>query len=341
MKYSPASETIFAKDNQEKTMRVEVMEHYGLTQSIESAGYYETAHHKQLMKDIKGTIREGRLIAVCGVVGSGKTVTLRRLQQQLMDENKIIVARSLSVDKQSVRLATLINALFYDLAQDKQVQIPKQGERRERELQELVKKGKRPVALFVDEAHDLNGNTLTGLKRLMEVVEDGGGRLSVVLAGHPKLRNDLRRPTMEEIGYRTDIFTLDGITGSQREYIRWLLKTSTGKGKPEDILTTEAVDLLAMKLRTPLQVQLHLTLAMEAGYQTGEKPITATLVESVLSRQLDDLEPTLTRHGYRLKDMVEQFDAKPAEIRALFNNQLDPARTAELRDRMLAVGLPI
>ncbi|EBL2697504.1 phosphoribulokinase, partial [Salmonella enterica] len=26
---------------------------------------------------------------------------------------------------------------------------------------------------------------------------------------------------------------------------------------------------------------------MEAGYQTGEKPITATLVESVLSRQLD------------------------------------------------------
>ncbi|ATT44900.1 hypothetical protein BTN76_24610 (plasmid) [Salmonella enterica subsp. enterica serovar Enteritidis] len=31
-------------------MRVEVMEHYGLTQSIEQAGYYETAHHKQLMK---------------------------------------------------------------------------------------------------------------------------------------------------------------------------------------------------------------------------------------------------------------------------------------------------
>ncbi|WP_206743665.1 hypothetical protein, partial [Acidithiobacillus thiooxidans] len=32
-------------------------------------------------------------------------------------------------------------------------------------------------------------HTLTGLKRLMELVEDGDGRLSVVLAGHPKLRN--------------------------------------------------------------------------------------------------------------------------------------------------------
>lgn len=323
-------------------MRVEVMQYYGLSQPLNQAGYYETEHHKQLIKDIKEAILEGRLIAICGVVGSGKTVTLRRLQQILKDENRVTVAKSLSVEKHSIKLATLITALFYDLAQDKLVQIPKQGERRERELQELVKKGKRPIALFVDEAHDLNGHTLIGLKRLMEVVEDGGGRLSVILAGHPKLRNDLRRPTMEEIGYRTDIFTLDGIAGSQREYIHWLLGASTAvKTEPESILTAEAIDTLATRLRTPLQVQLHLTLALEAGYQTGEKPVTVELVESVLSRQIDDLEPTLARHGYRLKDMVEQFDAKPAEIRALFSNQLDPTRTSELRDRMLAAGLPI
>lgn len=50
----------------------------------------------------------------------------------------------------------------------------------------------------------------------------------MILAGHPKLRNDLRRPTMEEIGYRTDIFNLDGIAGSQRDYINWLLGACTG-----------------------------------------------------------------------------------------------------------------
>ena len=59
------------------------------------------------------------------------------------------------------------------------------------------------------------------------------------------------------------------------------------------------------------------------------------------NRQLDDLEPTLARHGYRLKDMTEQFDAKAAEIRAMFSNQLEPKRTAEIRERMLAAGLPI
>jgi type II secretory pathway predicted ATPase ExeA len=323
-------------------MRVEVMQHYGLTQPLSQAGYYETDQHKQLLKDIKGAILEGRLIAVCGVVGSGKTVTMRRLQQQLKEDNKITVSKSLSVEKHSIKLATLIAALYYDLATDKQVQIPKQGERRERELRELVRKNKRPVALFVDEAHDLNSQTLTGLKRLMEVIEDGEGRLSVILSGHPKLRNDLRRPTMEEIGFRTDVFNLDGIAGSQREYIRWLIGScSKNEVAAESILAPEAIDLLATRLRTPLQIQLHLTLALEAGYQTGEMPVSGNLVESVLSRQLDDLEPMLTRHGYRVKDLVEQFDAKPAEIKALFSNTLDATRMAELRCQFQAAGLPI
>ena len=219
-------------------MRVDVMQHYGLTQPLSQAGYYETDHHKQLLKDIRGAIMEGRLIAVCGVVGSGKTVTMRRLQQLLAEEKRVIVSKSLAVEKHSIKLSTLITALFYDLSPDKQVRIPTQGEKRERELRELLKKHKRPVVLFVDEAHDLHSHTLTGLKRLMEVIEDGGGLLSVVLAGHPKLKNDLRRPTMEEIGYRTDIFTLDGIAGSQREYIQWLLANCTGsKTKLDSILT--------------------------------------------------------------------------------------------------------
>jgi hypothetical protein len=42
------------------------------------------------------------------------------------------------------------------------------------------------------------------------VVRDSGTR-SVVLAGHPKLKNDLRRPSMEEIGSRATIFELEGL----------------------------------------------------------------------------------------------------------------------------------
>ena len=69
--------------------------------------------------------------------------------------------------------------------------------------------------------------------------------------------------------------------------------------------------------------------------------MSAEIVESVLSKQLDDLEPTLTRHGYRLRDLSELVGAKPDEIKSLFRNHLEPNRARELREQMLAAGLPL
>jgi type II secretory pathway predicted ATPase ExeA len=101
--------------------------------------------------------------------------------------------------------------------------------------------------------------TLTGLKRLMEVVADGGGMLSVVLVGHPKLKNDLRRPTMEEIGYRSAVFTFDGLAGGQRDYIGWLLTACAADGVAAgDMMTESAIALPADRLRTPPQIEQHL-----------------------------------------------------------------------------------
>lgn len=295
-----------------------------------------------MFKDIKSAIYAGKLIALTGVNGCGKTVTLRRLQESLVQEGRILVSKSLSVDKARTSLPTLIAALFYDLSPDKDVKIPGQGEKRERDLRDLIKKSKKPVVLFVDEAHDLHSTTLTGLKRLIEMIEDGEGTLSIILAGHPKLKNDLRRPTMEESGYRTTVFSLDNLIGNQREYLEWLMNACTSDDTDiSDVLEPAALELIAARLKTPLQIEQHLTLAFEAAFQAGEKPVSATVVESVLSKQLDDLEPTLTRHGYSVKSLADQFGAKPTEIRALFRGQLEPSRMCELQDQMLAAGLPL
>lgn len=86
---------------------------------------------------------------------------------------------------------------------------------------------------------------------------------------------------------------------------------------------------------------LRRAIAMEAAYHVGEKPITKVIVESVLSKQIDELEPKLTRHGYDVRSLAEQFNAKPAEIKSLFRGQLDAARTKELTEQMLMAGLPI
>lgn len=132
------------------------------------------------------------------------------------------------------------------------------------------------------------------------------------------------------------------MTGSQREYIRWLLTSCAAETVTiDDVLDPAALDLLASRLRTPLQIEQHLTLALETGYQASEKPISEAIVDSVLSKQIDDLEPTLTRHGYTAKVLTELLGTKPGEIRALFRQTLEPDRIRELKDQMLAAGLPV
>lgn len=244
--------------------------------------------------------------------------------------------------KTKITVSLLVAALFYDLTPEKTVTISTRSERRERDLQDLFRRTKKPVALFIDDAHELHPKTLIALKRLMELVTDGGGQLSIVLIGHPRLKNDLRRPKMEEIGDRTTVFEFGGLRDRQRDYIDWVLRTSLAESMtPDDVITDEAATRLAAKLKTPLQIGQHLVRAFEAGFEIGARPIDASVVEAVLSRQFDDLEPRLIRNGYDARSLVEQFDAKPAEIRQLLRGDLDPARSRELMDQMRAAGLPI
>jgi type II secretory pathway predicted ATPase ExeA len=307
-----------------------------------NVGYFETDHHKQIFKELKMAIHQGKLIAVAGIVGSGKTTTLKKIRDTLAEENEIIVAKSLSVEKARVTLSTLIMALFYDLSTEKDLKIPTQAEKKERKLQELIKKRKKPVALFIDEAHDLHGNTLIGLKRLIEMVQDCGGTLSVVLAGHPKLKNDLRRSALEEIGSRTTVFDLDGIAASKRDFIEWLLhKCTKTETDIYSILTEEAIDLLAERLLTPLQIEHHLTLALEEAYLIGETPVSENVIESILAKDIDDLESKLTRHGYNVKTLAEAVNVQPKVIRSFLHKKLSPGQSQEIKMEMLAVGIPL
>ena len=178
-------------------MLSDVRSFYGFVRDFGQAGYFETVQSQQIVRELSYEIRAGKLVTLSGIVGCGKTTTLRRIQDTLAQDKEILVSKSLSVEKSQLSLAVLINALFYDLAIEKDFKIPTQPEKRERVLRDLIRKRQKPIALFIDDAHDLQAKTLVGLKRLIEVVRDGNGTLSVVLAGHPKLKNDLRMPSTD------------------------------------------------------------------------------------------------------------------------------------------------
>ena len=123
---------------------------------------------------------------------------------------------------------------------------------------------------------------------------------------------------MEEIGYRTTTFDYEGIGSEQRrDFVAWLLSACAAEGmKIGDLMDEDAIDLIAERLRTPLQVEMHLTLAFEQGFRLGTKPVTAEIVEQALSRAIDDLEATLTRNGYdEVRSPASSTPARPISER--------------------------
>ena len=92
-------------------MRSEVMKHHGLTRDLPRAGYFETEQQREIFDDITAAIHGGKLLALVGLVGCGKTTTLHRLVEALKDEKEILVAQSLAVDKHRVNLGTLMTLI--------------------------------------------------------------------------------------------------------------------------------------------------------------------------------------------------------------------------------------
>lgn len=313
------------------------MKHFRIERPWNQAGYFETERLTQFREDVMAAIMAGHLIAISGPVGAGKTVMINRLQEQITADKKIIVARSRSVDKPRVVLPALITALFLDISGDPDMKVPIQPERRERLLQEAVRKAKKPIALFIDEAHDLHGNTLNGLKRLREVIGAGGGTLSVVLVGHPRLRNDLRRATMEEVGHRTVKFEFSSIGDERREFVSWLLGQCLADGvEPPDVFEDAAQEYLAERLSTPVQFAEHLNRAFADAYRMGADQVTREIVEETISVGFDDLDARLARIGYSPKALADLTDT-----RRFLKGQLDTDRTDELSTLMRKAGLPI
>ena len=321
-------------------MLSDVMKHYCIRKEFDRAEYFETPPFKQTFQEIKHGIQNGKLIALTGVVGCGKTCMLKHIQDTLKQEKKILVCQSLSVEKNRLTLGTLISALFCDLRREKNSKIPSQPEQRERELRDLIRNKKKPVALFVDEAHDLHSKTLIALKRLIEVIQGAGGTLSIVLAGHPKLSNDLKRPTMEEIGARATTFALEGLQKHKKEYIQWLFNQCLqDKTKPESVIKPEACEYLADQLATPLQINQYLSLVLTEGFHAGIKPITEDLVKSVLAYDLNSIEAQLVRQGYDIRILADVLDIKAKEVRSFIRGELSSSRRDEILTTVQSLGI--
>src|SRR3546814_9190973 len=142
--------------------------------------------------------------------------------------------------------------------------------------------------------------------------------------------------------YRTTAVDFAGLGAQLRDVVAWLRGACAAEGgKGADLMNEDAIDLIAERLRPPLQTEMHLTPAFEQGFRFAAKPVTAESVEQVLSRAIDDLEPTLTRNGYDAGALASQLNTRPSDIRAFLAGTLDAEHTRDLTERLREAGVPI
>jgi type II secretory pathway predicted ATPase ExeA len=214
------------------------------------------------------------------------------------------------------------------------------AEKKERKLIELLNKYKKNLVLLIDDAHELNTQTLIGLKRIRALDKDTDGKVTFVLVGQPKLSNDLNHPRMEEIGARSDIFTVSSILENNTKYCEWIIKKSTEENiKHKDILNQDAIELLGESLVTPLQVIKYLWLSLQKGYITGAKPVTKEIVQSVLVPEINGLDAKLARNGYSNKYLCDLLNTRNNELKLFFKGLLTGPKLNEFNQEILKLGI--
>lgn len=317
-------------------MILDALEEYGFIKPLSEAGFYATDKIKRLHDKIKTlALNFGSLIAISGTVGSGKTTFINELMYDLKKDGKCIVSYSYSSDREGVNVKTLLTALILDVNKSEKTS-PTAYETRDRHLVSLMEEHNKPVVLFIDEAQDLHGNTLSSLKKLSEMAKLSKQTLTIILAGQPKLKNTIRSPSMEEIGSRAYVIDLDEqILGKKDKYLQWSITQCLVKDKKwGDVITPEALVHLTEHLITPLQIISHFNRALEIGFSAGIKPINKEVIDQVLKPRNGLLESRYARAGYRLNTLAKIIHTSEKEINQWFLGKLPEMRVAEIQEAL-------
>lgn len=161
--------------------------------------FYSSAGHNRAMAYLRYGLRQGEgFIVITGGIGTGKTMLVSNLFNELNDDN-VVAAQLVSTQIDDDEVLRMISASF-GLAHDG---LSKAALLRNLEafLRARQAEGRR-VLLVVDEAQNLPHRTLEELRMLSNYQQDGKALLQSFLLGQPELKRTLQRNDMEQVRQR-------------------------------------------------------------------------------------------------------------------------------------------
>ena len=264
---------------------------------VKAEDVYLTEDTQFIAEYILQSAKAGGMVALIGESGSGKT-TIRRyaIDRMAAEGQKVRIIIPRCIDKTRLSTGSICDAIISDCS----AETPRRTmEAKARQIERILTHSSRAGwshVLMIEEAHDLNINTLKYLKRFWEL-EDGYKKLlSIVLIGQIEMKAKLdesKNWEAREVIRRMEVLELEPL-GSGEEIAKYLdIKFKRlGKNRAE-IITDQGCAALASKLRRqtqrglvysvawPLLINNWCMKAMNEATELGAKCVDAEVVNAL------------------------------------------------------------
>ncbi|MBU8869374.1 MAG: AAA family ATPase [Gemmatimonadales bacterium] len=239
--------------------------------------FISNAHEEAIAHFAYGLEQHEDLILVVGDIGTGKTIALHRLLDQLSNNFVPVFINVTSLDFPEI-LHLVLMKLEEETGSDSS--LPVLIHRFEQILINKRKQAK-TVLLVVDEAQNLAPEALESLRMLMNLAQPGGQALQIVLAGQLGLAETLDRPEMRQLRQRIRVEYNFGHLNRQEleDYINHRL-TTAGRTKP--LFKKSAFDVIFKITKgIPRLVNVVANQALLSGFVDSAKMISGKHVEEL------------------------------------------------------------
>jgi type II secretory pathway predicted ATPase ExeA len=208
----------------------------------DTGAYYPATGHERALARLADALRDDEaIVLLTGDPGTGKTLLCHCLLERLGDG----ATTAFLTHGHFAGRAGLLQAILYDFS------LPYEG-RGEQELrlalidfllQQFA--GGRRTVLVLDEAHHLTAAQLEELRLLANLEARQARALQVVLAAQPSLLDALQRPELAALAQRLAVRARLAPLGLPEAADYLLHQVRAAGGRPEAVLTDEAIEVLA------------------------------------------------------------------------------------------------
>ncbi len=268
--------------------------HYGFSKAPFSinpdpAFLYLNSNYREAIALLQYGIQEHKgIVTLVGEVGTGKTMLLNQLLQSLDQGAASIMIPTVRfpyhdlvdylLDKLNPSPGSLQNKTRFDVLYDLLISRDVEG---------------KPVVVLVDEAQDLDNDTLESIRLLSNLETPSRKLLQIILVGQPELRHKLNLPELRQLKQRIAIsFTLKPLSADETpSYIAHRLQ-GAGYLQGTALFTDDALELITHYSKgIPRVVNAICDNALLIGFAANRRWIdSAMIVEAAQDLMLDPME---------------------------------------------------